>query len=71
MMASLMFCLGSILILGSEIGQIVRTLCSRIGYLGNQVYNRRFHHQWLFELLDTGDQELDACKLCARNSGYR
>jgi hypothetical protein len=59
--------LGIILIFCRKTRQIVRTLRSRIGYLGNQVYYRRFHHQWLLELLDIGDQESDACKSFERN----
>ena len=53
---------GSVLLFRSQTRQIVRPICSRIWYLGNQVYHWRFHHQRLPELLDTGNQKLDACR---------
>lgn len=49
--------LGTLFFLGCEIGQIFRSVCCRLRYIGNQMYHRRIHYQWLFELLDVGYQK--------------
>jgi hypothetical protein len=51
---------GPVLLFGGQARQIVRSLCSRVGYIRDQVYPRWIHHQRVPQHLDTGYQESDA-----------
>ena len=53
---------GPVLLFSGQARQIVRSLCSRIGYIRDQVYPRWIHHQRVPQHLDTGYQESDSGK---------
>jgi hypothetical protein len=51
---------GPVLLFSGQARQIVRSLCSRVGYIRDQVYPRWIHHQRVPQHLDTGHQEFDS-----------
>lgn len=53
---------GPVLLFSGQARQIVRSLCSRVGYIRDQVYPRWIHHQRVPQHLDTGHQESDSGK---------